>query len=170
MPVTFNLNDFISTRLNESSKILYQELDEIVINTRWLTSIVLAEIGGLAAYRHMEGKTSLSLPLSIVVFILSIALMFFILSALTSRIEKRSIGKLIIDRIKEMNDILSDKNETDNNKDKLLPIISDQILNDISKRLKRSRNYEIVGLFFFLISSIFAAVYLFVNEIVLLFC
>jgi hypothetical protein len=67
----------ILNRLSHLLNTYCNYLNSSVENARWLVTLVLAEMAGLAGYRHLIGATTLSVPFMIVLAILAMSLVLF---------------------------------------------------------------------------------------------
>jgi len=66
-----------------------RQFDDSKNDARWYTTLVLAEIAGLASYVELRGDEGLGV-IAIVVFILAAVLLSFIISSILIQAEKRA--------------------------------------------------------------------------------
>ncbi len=105
-------------------KIYFDELDHLVENSRWLTTLVLAEIGGIAAYRKLLDAKSLSILFALIILILAMTIVCFMVCVLLSRGAKKEISTLVKNNIEFVKDIEGNGDITPNEGDKQVTQIS----------------------------------------------
>lgn len=158
------------TFLQGEVKITLSELESIIANARWLTTLVLAEIGGLAAYRDLGDKKSLSLFVVIIILILSFSLLFFLITIITSRNIKKSVEHLRMDFSGKMRKILND----DELNAKMMLERSVTILEEAVSALENKTNtvllFEKLAIIMLIAASVLSAIYLFSSELATFFC
>ncbi|WP_114748925.1 hypothetical protein [Pleomorphovibrio marinus] len=147
----------------------HEELDHIVENNRWLTTLVLAEIWGIAAYRNFLGEASLSIFAAIIIVILSLTISCFMISILSSRYARSKVSTIITDNVFNL------KKHFDDSKISLDKALSDATsvrlatFEQVSKEPKSSRVWEGIGIGLFIIGSLLAIFNVFILELMKLF-
>ena len=99
------------SRIQSRFEIESKYLDGIVDNARWLSTLVLAEMAGLAWYVKLGNGQRLSIPLALVILLLSASLALFVLAVISARGRRRraatisaSYDKTLLAKIQEEND------------------------------------------------------------------
>lgn len=155
--------------LGELKKICFEELSHLVENCRWLTTLVIAEIAGIAAYRDLLKANSLSLLFAIIVLILAITISSFMVSILLSRNAKKNISTLINEALNEITIIDNNPKTSSYEGDLMVDNIQISLEIKISKQPKASRLLEMIGIVLFILGSILSILILFFSEILKLF-
>jgi hypothetical protein len=156
--------DFFTNLITDTKKIHYEELDQLVENSRWLTTLVIAEIGGIAAYRKLLDTKSLSLPFTLIVLLLALTIVCFMVAVILSRKAKRNIANFTNHQIRKARQIESDG--------AIAPIQGDIQLNDlttdsvekISTFSDDAKFFESAGIILFILCSLCTTLVLFFNE------
>ncbi len=169
MGTTSGKVDSLIDNLTELKKIYFEELTHLVENSRWLTTLVLAEIAGIAAYRDLSQKDSLSIFFAVAVFILALTITGFMISVFLSRIAKKNISTLINQALNGVNAI--DKNPQISQFDGDLEVdkIRYRLENNVPKEPKGARTSELIAIILFILGSLLSVVILFLSEILKLF-
>ncbi|OJX33376.1 MAG: hypothetical protein BGO86_04570 [Chryseobacterium sp. 36-9] len=155
-------------QLMEIKKNCFVELDHIVENCRWLTTLVLAEIGGIATYRKLMEKTNLSL-FSLNILLLGMTILFFMVSVITSRWSKKKISDLIQKYLPKIQEIDHNNNISPNDGDKEVMDIILYVDKEVLIIPQYTKIFESLGVVGFILSSILAMIGLFYFEIIYLF-
>lgn len=156
--------DLVISQLSETQKIYFDELNHLVENARWLTTLVMAEIAGIAAYQKLIAVKGLSFPFVLVIVLLALTILCFMLAVIYSRHCKRSIGNLIRDNIEAARGIDKDGNIPINTGDPMVSKISEETIHAVSGYPEISRYLEMVGVGLFILSSMTATIILFFKE------
>jgi uncharacterized protein YacL len=157
--------DSLFSQINETRKTYFEELDHIVDNGRWLSSLVLAEIAGIAAYRGLIKKESLSVPFAFIVVFLALTILFFMVSALFARNSKLKITALIQPTLDDANVIDKNGKIADDDGDILINEISTHLNKKISDTPYWTRIFETIGIVLFILTSFLTTVFVFLSEI-----
>jgi hypothetical protein len=160
-------NGKIETYINqvtETKKIYFDELDHLVENGRWLTTLVLAEIGGIAAYRKLLDAKSLSLPFTLIILLLALTIVCFMVCILVSRKAKINISKRIAATMDEVKEISDDGSIAPNKGDQLIDELSIELNHLISIEPEDTRLFETCGIILFILSTIATTLVLFFSE------
>lgn len=91
MAVSKDLVDYSNARMAHIQEIFTIELSSVNDNIRWLATLALAEIAGIAAYRELSGQKQLSLSFAIVVITLAMAVVAFVFASVFGRHERRTL-------------------------------------------------------------------------------
>lgn len=150
--------------ISQSSKKYINETESIIQNMRWITTLILAEIAGLAAYRELLGKKGLSFPFAIIVIFLAISLSIFIIGVISARSRIRTISSVSHRTNMKFLNIFNDSNIAPKQGDVEIINNLNQSLNDISTLNELIKIFEFYGLLVFLFSSLAAAVIIFFAE------
>ncbi len=151
-------------QVNELRNLYFLELDNIVINSRWLVTLVLAEISGIAYYRKLINAESLSIPFSIIIIFLIMTICVFMISILASRIAKKKISLIVNRKINHMREISCDGDIAPNAGDEKITDNESSLRDTISKIPSLTRSFEYTGITLFIFSSISTILVLFFNE------
>jgi hypothetical protein len=152
-------------QVTENKKIHFDELDHLVENCRWLTTLVLAEIAGLAAYRELLKEENLSISFAIIVMILAVSIFSFMISVIFSRQIKKNLSIFVINSLNESEKIEMDGEIPPNEGDRKVDGIAIIINKEISSKPRYPRSFELAGIISFLVGSILTAIVLFITEI-----
>jgi hypothetical protein len=151
-------------QVTETKKIYFDELDHLVENSRWLTTLVLAEIGGIAAYRKLIDAKSLSIPFTLIILLLALTIICFMVCILVSRKAKIKISKRIAFDMDEINEINNDGSVAPINGDKQIDELSMALNHVISLEPEDTRSFETGGIILFILSTIATTLVLFFSE------
>lgn len=158
-----------SNEVTETRKIYFEELDHIIDNGRWLTSLAIGEIAGIAAYRELLKKESLSVSFAFIVILLAVSVLSFMVSALFARKAKQSIADTVRSAITKANEIDTNGRIAPYDGDISVNSINTQLNTDISQAPALSRSFESAGLVILIGTSVFTTIILFLSEISKLF-
>lgn len=156
--------DFFTNLISDTKKIHYDELDHLVENSRWLTTLVIAEIGGIAAYRKLLDAKSLSLPFSLIILLLALTIVCFMISVILSRKAKQSIAHYTNRQINVARQIDSDGTIAPVQGDSDLNALSIESLKNVSNYPESTRLFEAIGIVLFILCSVCTVLVLFFNE------
>jgi Sec-independent protein translocase protein TatA len=158
-----------SNKLKEAAKTFANEIEDIVTNDRWLTTLVIAEFAGIASYRDLQHVTTLSVGFLLVASVLALSLLFFMISVISGRTKRREISKSLWDHIGEFRKVADDKNNTTSDGNATIKRRTERALMEFSQYPDTPRTLETVGIFLFILASLLGAMVLFWNELVSLF-
>ncbi len=156
--------DFFTNLITDTKKIHYEELDHLVENSRWLTTLVIAEIGGIAAYRKLLDTKSLSLPFSLIILLLALTIVCFMVSVILSRKAKRNIAHFTNQQISKARQIESDGAIAPIQGDLQLSNLTTDSVEKISTYPDHTKFFESIGVVLFILCSICTTLVLFFNE------
>jgi hypothetical protein len=166
------VNRSIST-LTHMYTIYTGELEAIVSNIRWLTTLVLAEIAGLAGYRELRGEKTLSIGFAFVILILSISLFIFLVTVIMARYELRKSGVALEQGLSGVNREDQRCSNDDNiapreARERISPVV-DGLIHQFISLTKLPKLTELLGILFFVLGSLIAAIATFFSELLALF-
>jgi hypothetical protein len=161
------LND-TTARLNKFQEIAADQSEDIVTNVRWLATLVLAEVAGLAKYREQLGQHTLSVPFALVIIGLCLALVCFVGTIIIVRQDRTSLGVEAQKSFAKIADIANDPTVPFSVGDpKVLGIV--EAWWKIAQEKRLPQKWEMVGIGIFGAASVLAAVVIFLGEIIALF-
>jgi hypothetical protein len=144
------------------------ELEDVVANVRWLTTLVLAEVAGLVKYRELGKGESLSLPFALVILGLCGSLVCFVVAITLARRVRMHVATEAQKAVRHMTSIANDATVAPASGDLEVWEILDSWWT--AAQSQKSHHYlEIGGLVFFGASSILSAIAIFLTEITALF-
>lgn len=156
--------DFFVNLITDTKRIHYDELDHLVENSRWLTTLVIAEIGGIAAYRKLIEAKSLSFPFALILLLLALTIVCFMFSVIFSRKAKRNISHFVNGQIGEARKIDNDGTIAPVQGDFQLNQLSTDSVQKVSNYPEDTKLLELIGIVLFILSSICTTLVLFFNE------
>jgi hypothetical protein len=150
------------TRLQELAG---DSLKDLLEDVRWFTTLVLASIGGLGAYRELQEAKSLSLPFAIVVVLLCLTLLVLLLTVLTATEMKRRFGHDIHDFTDTVLRTANDDNLAPRDGERLL----EQSLMILRRRhssiVERPQLLQFIGIAAFLIAALIGVIFVLFSEV-----
>ncbi|TMQ66693.1 MAG: hypothetical protein E6K79_01915 [Candidatus Eisenbacteria bacterium] len=93
MALTPDAGPSTNKRLEQTLESYERDLIAIVENVRWLTTLVLAEMAGIAVYRTRSSNLELGLGYAALIVILGLALAAFVVAVIRSRYERGTFAK-----------------------------------------------------------------------------
>jgi hypothetical protein len=161
-------------RLQQVRESYVVALASTVENCRWLATLVLAEMAGIAAYRsNVIKKETLGPGFAIVIIILGVSLATFVLSVLLARFERNGFEKLlggVIVRMVELARTLTkDEKKAPADSAQELFAKTEEAIQHLPSPLGKAGGLELVGVSLLGIGSCLAALALFFGEISALF-
>jgi hypothetical protein len=157
--------DLMSTMLQKTITAISNELDELIINARWLGSIVLALIASLVGYQKLTGANKLSIPFALISTILGITLICFIIVTIVARYHKRLINQRYIEIAEKSYDILSNRDISPNERDAKIKVDIYAILKTFQSFSFTAFIFEILGLTMLVLSALISVFYIFIKEL-----
>lgn len=164
------IRDTAIRSIKDISVTFIDELNELISNVRWLASLATAEIGGLAAYRELLAKENLSISFAFVILIISISLLFFIISAILSRINKVQIQRIKNAYNTNINKISETTSESIDEIEKKINKEPRSFVQIVQTKTLLAKKFEIFGIGLLGISTLIATIAIFFQEIKCLFC
>lgn len=158
------MNDSIS-RLNRLTGTYADDLEAIISNIRWISTLILAEMAGLAGYRQLTEEGGLSVPFALVVVMLAASLVCLVWAAIVARNERRNLSLKLHRFISDCNSIARN---TGIAQDMQIAQIQDQedgVYAAISDPSESSKFLEAVGLSLFAFASVVAGLFVLIGEI-----
>jgi len=144
------------TSVASSIEAYTDELESMIVNMRWIATLILAEIAGLSGYRRLLGRQELSLSIAFVVALLGVCLFVLVLGVIKTRHFKRHIRTIlpwVIDRCTEI--LKRDDLSANELRSQVALLQRDQLI-EIQELCAIPRKFETVGLYLFGLTSVVA--------------
>ncbi len=159
------LVELLISMMQKTIQAITNELDELIINSRWLGSLVLASIAGLVGYQNLIGIKKLTIPFALISVILAFTMIFFIAVTILARQRKKEINLKYIEISENINRIITDRDLTPNLKD-------EQLKSTVFSQLKIIQKYstiiiysEVFGLCLLVVAALVTVFYIFITEL-----
>ncbi|NUN69839.1 MAG: hypothetical protein HUU02_09030 [Bacteroidetes bacterium] len=157
--------DLISKMMQTIIQAITNELDELIINARWLGSVVLALIAGLVGYQNLLGSNKLSLPFALVSAILGLTMLCFIIVTHVARRFKRKINLRYLEITENTNTIILNRDLSPNEKDQRLKKDVYSKLKDFQSFSELAVMIEFIGLLLLAASALLTIFVIFIKEL-----
>lgn len=156
-------------KINDLRALSNDELEKIVENCRWLTTLSLAEIGGIASYRELIEAKSLSIPFSIMIIFIAIAIVFFMVAIIMSRKSNSALSKAVSHSWEKLREHEGNARIAPIDGDIMVERVFVSSESEMTAYMDTTNQMEVVGLILFAVGSVGTAVVILATEGFLLF-
>jgi hypothetical protein len=170
MSVSDDVIQYTNTRSAFVRSLVSDELSSIVENARWVTTLTLAEIAGIATYREkFSQEHSLSIPFAIAVLILATAVAALAAAVWFARNERRVLSNRLHEVEALTRSTSKDESVSITIGNQQVTTFREAALEGLQASLRESRTLELFGIALFAIGSVLAGICLFGGEFAALF-
>ena len=169
MALSKEVIDYSNARIAHAQEIYTLELSSVSENIRWLATLALAEIAGLAAYRQLTGQHRLSLSFAVVVIALALAVVAFVMASVVARYERRRLIACLHEISSLMLRTETDGSVAPDDGAKDVQQFRENRIESLPKVLRLSSRFECFGLILLGVASVLAAIALFLSELIAIF-
>lgn len=142
-------------------------LKDLLDDVRWFTTLVLASIGALGAYRELQDAKSLSLPIAIVVVLLCLTLFVFLITVITANYMKGNLNRAIHGFTEQVLEIADDNNLAPIEGERRLEASLVSLRRHHSAVVERPQTLHFAGVAAFLIAALIGIIFVVFSEVLL---
>lgn len=164
MAIPPQLSEETLRRVGATRESAATDLGAIIENARWLATLVMAEIAGIAAYRKLVDERTLSVSFALVVCVLALSLAALIATVITARQERSAVSDRLQGVVVRMYEISSDNAIAPAPGGQTVEQLREKTISSLPSALRWPVRLEATGLILLGLASILAAFILFLTE------
>jgi hypothetical protein len=146
----------------------------VIENARWLATLILAEMAGLAGYQKLTDAKRLTIFAAVIIVVLAFGLALFVLDSILARRAQSKAAEKFHSFLKAGREIVNDQNSTDTQRITTITDAERNLQAEFDKYSQDPKIAEFFGFLLFGLATLLAGVFLLgselIKEIVALLC